>query len=169
MEQSTLERKIRMTEAWLDNNDAGSNETVMRLLIENCRNAETDDERKNQWVALHSVGKTFGKQWWVRQGRGPSISDDQQMNLDTVENELRNAYTEMAENHPIILATQRRHGRMKVRGGQLYLDVEDFAETQASSGKADLLKQLKDGNWDGNLPVVLNIPVKSDGGDTEEE
>tara|TARA_R100000353_G_scaffold5190_2_gene7378 strand:+ start:883 stop:1368 length:486 start_codon:yes stop_codon:yes gene_type:complete len=160
MEEDKMNMNLEKCEAWLSQSDRGDIGGVIEAQISLARNAGNDEERERLWVAIRSLGAMY-PDWsnYFKRGRGSSMPDSVQNALASVLSDVQAAYTQMANDYPVILSVATRHGKS---GGGLYESVEEYVDSEVKKVNTRLTKHYRNGEWNGELPVSLDLEVNSE-------
>ena len=157
--------------AWAENQPESDNLNAVMLSLTLGDNAQTDELRSTYWTAIRSIGSTMEGFPSARRGRESTLSDEQELVLATVEENVANAIAQIpTEYHNLILSVIVPHGRT----GGVYGSFSELVESFRSKAHSYMIKSIKDGRWDGQemndgVPVIQPTPVKADTEVSEEE
>ena len=157
--------------AWAENQPKSDNLNAVMLSLTLGDNAETDELRSTYWTAIRSIGSTMEGFPSARRGRESTLSDEQELVLATVEENVANAIAQIpTEYHNLILSVIVPHGRT----GGVYGSFSELVDSFRSKAHSYMIKSIKDGRWDcqkmnDGVPVIQPTPVKADTEVSEEE
>jgi hypothetical protein len=157
--------------AWAENQPESDNLNAVMLSLTLGDNAQTDELRSTYWTAIRSIGSTMEGFPSARRGRESTLSDEQELVLATVEENVANAIAQIpTEYHNLILSVIVPHGRT----GGVYGSFSELVDSYRSKAHSYMIKSIKDGRWDGlemndGVPVIQPTPVKADTEVSEEE
>ena len=157
--------------AWAENQPESDNLNAVMLSLTLGDNAQTDELRSTYWTAIRSIGSTMDGFPSARRGRESTLSDEQELVLATVEENVANAIAQIpTEYHNLILSVIVPHGRT----GGVYGSFSELVDSYRSKAHSYMIKSIKDGRWDGlemndGVPVIQPTPVKADTEVSEEE
>ena len=131
--------------AWLNENDVGAMNDVIKVNLEAGNSATTDDDRNRFWEAVRAICKTLPNSP-ISHGRGSTLDPKIQAVLDSISDEVAQAASDFFAigNMGLIL---QKHGKS---GGGLFTQ-EEYAEYMAKQAVSNLKTRLKGDNpiWDG--------------------
>tara|TARA_A200000159_G_scaffold160158_1_gene179863 strand:- start:2807 stop:3322 length:516 start_codon:yes stop_codon:yes gene_type:complete len=157
--------------AWAENQPESDNLNAVMLSLTLGDNASTDELRSTYWTAIRSIGSTMEGFPSARRGRESTLSDEQELVLATVEENVANAIAQIpTEYHNLILSVIVPHGRT----GGVYGSFSELVDSYRSKAHSYMTKSIKEGRWDGlkmndGVPVIKPTPVKADTEVSEEE
>ena len=157
--------------AWAENQPESDNLNAVMLSLTLGDNAKTDELRSTYWTAIRSIGSTMEGFPSARRGRESTLSDEQELVLATVEENVANAIAQIpTEYHNLILSVIVPHGRT----GGVYGSFSELVDSFRSKAHSYMIKSIKEGRWDGlemndGVPVIQPTPVKADTEVSEEE
>lgn len=148
MDKEKLIEKCNKVLAWLDANDAGAMEQVIRTNIEAALKADNDEERDKMWTAVRSVCNVLDNSP-IRRMQGASSKYDavQQANFDALENEIQQSLGVLWNSGNMQYVLQR-HGKS---GGGLFDSDEDYYTYASKAMMRHMKDRLDDGIWDGTI------------------
>ena len=162
--------KVRVWAESLDQNDPKVQAIMISLGLGD--NAPDDSMRSSYWTAIRSIGSDMDGFPSARIGRESSLSSNQQIVLDAVEQKVLNAFAAIpTEHHDLVLSVIVPHGRT----GGVYQDWEAFTNEMKNKAHSYMLKSIKDKRWDGEttdkngVPQITPTPTKADEVADEEE
>lgn len=155
--------KVRVWAEAQDENDPQIQAIMLSLGLGD--NAPNDDMRSTYWTAIRSIGGNMDGFPSARKGRESSLTDSQQIVLDSVEQAVLNAFAAIpTEHHDMLLSVIVPHGRT----GGVYADFQAFANEMKSKAHNYMLKSIKEKRWDGEkisktgVPQITPTPTKAD-------
>lgn len=157
--------------AWAENQPESDNLNAVMLSLTLGDNATTDELRSTYWTAIRSIGSTMEGFPAARRGRESTLSDEQELVLATVEENVASAIAQIpTEYHDLILSVIVPHGRT----GGVFESFSELVNSFRSKAHSYMIKSIKDGRWDGlktndGVPVIQPTPVKADTEVSEEE
>ena len=157
--------------AWAENQPKSDNLNAVMLSLTLGDNAETDELRSTYWTAIRSIGSTMEGFPSARRGRESTLSDEQELVLATVEENVANAIAQIpTEYHDLIISVIVPHGRT----GGVYGSFSELVDSYRSKAHSYMIKSIKEGRWDGQemndgVPVIKPTHVKADTEVSEEE
>ena len=158
MEQQKYETKTNEIMVWLDANDAGSLEPVIRATIEaGLIEGTTDEQRERYWSSVRSLCGNLAKNP-VRRGSPSKHTPEALANVDAVESRLISVFSSIEEADLIL---DIYHPRQNDKHTGHYDSIEAWAASMAASGKRYLMQALNDSRWDGEMVDNLtNMALK---------
>lgn len=161
--------KVRVWAESLDQKDPQVQAIVISLGLGD--NAPDDAMRSTYWTAIRSIGGNMDGFPSARIGRESTLSDNQLIVMDAVEQKVLNAFAVIPTEHQdLLLSVIVPHGRT----GGVYQNWEAFANEMKSKAHTYMLKSIKDGRWNGEdldngVPQITPTPTKADEVADEEE
>ena len=145
--------KVRVWAENLDQNDPQVQAIVISLGLGD--NAPDDLMRSTYWTAIRSIGGNMDGFPSARIGRESSLTDNQQIVMDAVEQKVLNAFAVIpTEQHDLLLSVIVPHGRT----GGVYENWSAFTAEMKSKAHTYMLKSIKDGRWDGEAMNKAGVP-----------
>lgn len=157
MEKTNFEKKTNEILVWLDVNDAGALEPLIRMNIEIGRASTDPAELERYWASIRSLCGNMEKNP-VRRGSPSKHSPETLANVDAVESRLITVFSSI-EDADLILDIF--HPRQSLESQGHYGSIESWAEHMAASGKRYMMNALNENRWDGELTDNLtNMALK---------
>ena len=142
---------------WLDANDAGALEPLIRMNIEIGQQSTDAEEMERYWASVRSLCGNMEKNP-VRRGSPSKHSPETLANVDAVESRLITAFSSIDEAD---LVLDIFHPRQTEDSQGQYDSIESWAEHMAASGKRYMMNALTETRWDGELTDNLtNMALK---------
>jgi len=126
--------------------------------------APNDEMRSTYWTAIRSIGGNMDGFPSARKGRESSLSDEQQIVVDGVEQAVMNVFAGIpTESHDLLLSVIVPHGRT----GGVYADWSALVNSMKKNAHNYMLKSIKENRWDGlaledGVPQITPTPTKAD-------
>ena len=158
--------------AWAENQDPSDNLSAVLLSLTLGDNAATDDLRSTYWTAIRSIGSTMEGFPAARRGRESTLTEEQELVLATVEENVASAIASIpTEYHDMLLAVIVPHGRT----GGVYTDMAELIAHYKKASHNYMVTSMKENRWDGEtvdnngVPQITPRPTKAEQEDSEEE
>ena len=162
MEYSKLVEKTNSIITWLDVNDAGSLDIVLRGMITSAQvEGQTEKQYEQFWASIRSLCQTLPNSP-IRKGTQPSLPTQVQAVVDSVVNRVVNVFVGIGEPE-LMLDTIMP---MRNTSGAKFADIQALAEYFGKRVRRLLTDSYKNKLWNGELTddniTGLTLPVKED-------
>ena len=162
MEYSKLVEKTNSIITWLDVNDAGSLDIVLRGMITSAQvEGQTEKQYEQFWASIRSLCQTLPNSP-IRKGTQPSLPTQVQAVVDSVVNRVVNVFVGIGEPELMIDTIMP----MRNTSGQKFADIQELAEYFGKRVRRLLTDSYKNKLWNGELTddniTGLTLPVKED-------
>ena len=162
MDYNKLVEKTNSIITWLDVNDAGSLDIVLRGMISSAQvEGQTEKQYEQFWASIRSLCSTLPNSP-IRKGTQPSLPTEVQAVVDSVVNRVVNAFVGIGEPE-LMLDTIMP---MRNTSGEKFADIQALAEYFGKRVRRLLTDSFKNEHWDGKLTdeniTGLTLPVKED-------
>ena len=158
--------------AWAENQEPSDNLSAVLLSLQLGDNATSDELRSTYWTAIRSIGSTMEGFPSARRGRESTLTDEQELVLATVEENVASAIAQIpTEYRDMLLAVIVPHGRT----GGVYGSFEELVANYKKQAHNYMIKSIKDGRWNGvdvdenGVPQIVPTESASDKEAEEEE
>lgn len=156
MEKTKFDEKTNEILIWLDANDAGALEPLIRMNIEIGQACTDEEELERYWASIRSLCGNMEKNP-VRRGSPSKHSPETLANVDAVESRLITAFLSIDESELVLDIFHPR----QTEDSQGHYDLESWAAHMAASGKRYMMLALNENRWDGELTDNLtNMALK---------
>ena len=162
MEYNKLVEKTNSIITWLDVNDAGSLDIVLRGMITSAQvEGQTEKQYEQFWASIRYLCQTLPNSP-IRKGTQPSLPTQVQAVVDSVVNRVVNVFVGIGEPE-LMLDTIMP---MRNTSGEKFADIETLAEYFGKRVRRLLTDSYKNKLWNGELTddniTGLTLPVKED-------
>ncbi len=144
MDREKYTMKTNEILTWLDVNDAGAMDSVIRTNIQAGMDSE-DENLDRFWAAVRAVCGTLPVSP-IRHGQPSSLPPETQANVDNVVNRVIDAFVSIGD-YELMLEVILPHGKT----GGAYADMGSLAADFGKKVERTLKTALKDNRWDGKL------------------
>tara|TARA_R100000329_G_scaffold64553_1_gene57339 strand:+ start:361 stop:855 length:495 start_codon:yes stop_codon:yes gene_type:complete len=144
MDREKYTNKTNEILTWLDVNDAGAMDSVIRTNIQAGMDSE-DENLDRFWAAVRAVCGTLPVSP-IRHGQPSSLAPEIQASVDNVVNRVTDAFVSLGD-YELMLEVILPHGKT----GGAYADMGVLAADFGKKVERTLKAALKDGRWDGKL------------------
>lgn len=160
MEYNKLIEKTDNIITWLDVNDVGSMDTVLRGLITSAQvEGQTDKQYEQFWASIRSLCGTLPNSP-IRKGTQTSLPPQIQAVADSVKTRVVNAFVGITDTELMVDVMMP----MRNTSGEKFADIQALAEYFGNRVYRLLLDSYKAGDWTGELTedniTGLTLPVK---------
>ena len=160
MEYNKLVEKTNNIITWLDVNDVGSMDTVLRGLITSAQvEGQTEKQYERFWASIRSLCGTLPNSP-IRKGTQTILPTQVQAVADSVVNRVINAFVGIGDSELMVDTLMP----MRNTSGEKFADIQALAEYFGGRVRRLLTDSYKAGNWNGELTkdniTGLTLPVK---------
>ena len=160
MEYNKLIEKTNNIITWLDVNDVGSMDTVLRGLITSAQvEGQTDKQYEQFWASIRSLCGTLPN-FPIRKGTQQLLPAQAQAVADSVVNRVINAFVDIGDSELMIDVIMP----MRNTSGEKFADIQTLAEYFGNRVRRLLTDSYKNKLWNGELTkdniTGLTLPVK---------
>lgn len=160
MEYNKLIEKTNNIITWLDVNDVGSMDTVLRGLITSAQvEGQTDKQYEQFWASIRSLCGTLPNSP-IRKGTQQLLPAQAQAVADSVVNRVINAFVDIGDSELMIDTIMP----MRNTSGEKFADIQALAEYFGNRVRRLLTDSYKNGLWNGEMTkdniTGLTLPVK---------
>jgi len=160
MEYNKLIEKTNNIITWLDVNDVGSMDTVLRGLITSAQvEGQTDKQYEQFWSSIRSLCGTLPNSP-IRKGTQPTLPTEILAVVDSVVTRVVNAFVGIGDSELIVDTTMP----MRNTSGEKFADIQAVADYFGNRVRRLLTDSYKNGLWNGELTkdniTGLTLPVK---------
>lgn len=160
MEYNKLIEKTNNIITWLDVNDVGSMDTVLRGLITSAQvEGQTDKQYEQFWASIRSLCGTLPNSP-IRKGTQSTLPTQVQAVADSVVNRVINAFVGIGDSELMIDTLMP----MRNTSGEKFTDIQALAEYFGNRVRRLLADSYKNGLWNGEMTkdniTGLTLPDK---------
>ena len=160
MEYNKLIEKTNNIITWLDVNDVGSMDTVLRGLITSAQvEGQTDKQYEQFWASIRSLCGTLPNSP-IRKGTQSTLPTQVQAVADSVVNRVINAFVGIGDSELMIDTLMP----MRNTSGEKFTDIQALAEYFGNRVRRLLTDSYKNKLWNGEMTkdniTGLTLPVK---------
>ena len=146
--------------------DWGESLSIIRSQIK--RGNKNANNRVKYYTLIKDEGRDL-PHWPIKKGQQSKLPQALQDSLNTMGDELAEAYTAFWEANPIVQTTSIISDRNKELGGSQYNDVAEFAASRVLAMRQRFIKHFNTGRWDGEYNAegmtITPPPQDNDAGD----
>lgn len=171
MKQANWIMNTNKVRTWAESQEPCDEIQAIMLSLTLGDNAQSDELRSTYWTAIRSIGSTKDGFPTARRGRESNLTEEQQMTVDNVNQNVVNAFAAIhTEYHATLLTVIVPHGRT----GGVYSDYDALTNNYRKAANSYMMKAIKENRWDGvtvdknGVPQITPTAVKADGGLEEE-
>ena len=160
MQYNKLIEKTNNIITWLDVNDVGSMDTVLRGLITSAQvEGQTDKQYEQFWASIRSLCGTLPNSP-IRKGTQSTLPTQVQAVADSVVNRVINAFVGIGDSELMIDTLMP----MRNTSGEKFTDIQALAEYFGNRVRRLLTDSYKNKLWNGEMTkdniTGLTLPVK---------
>ena len=160
MQYNKLIEKTNNIITWLDVNDVGSMDTVLRGLITSAQvEGQTDKQYEQFWASIRSLCGTLPNSP-IRKGTQSTLPTQVQAVADSVVNRVINAFVGIGDSELMIDTLLP----MRNTSGEKFTDIQALAEYFGNRVRRLLTDSYKNKLWNGEMTkdniTGLTLPVK---------
>ena len=132
--------------AWAENQEPCDNLQAVLLSLTLGDNAGSDELRSTYWTAIRSIGSTMEGFPAARRGRESTLTEEQELVLATVEENVASAFASIpTEYHDMLLAVIVPHGRT----GGVYGSMAELVSHYKKAAHNYMVTSMKEERFDG--------------------